>query len=146
VDSIYPETKSNGVWQKNELDIITRDASCGIVSSLSFTWDESTQSWINSFLYTYSSGNNANTEILAKSWDALNNASVNYSNAALVNGQTERMYTYQMCDAGSNAWINNYRSIDELEDQGRSVVSQFDFYYNNEWQKGSKRFEHIQSQ
>jgi len=127
--------KSNGVWQKYELDIYTRDVSCNTISGLSLIWNESTQSWVNSFLYTYSYGKNGNSQVFTQSWDAVSNTWVNYANSALVYSKTKTTYTYQMWDAGSNSWINNYRLIDELDDQGRSIVNEFDLYSNSEWQK-----------
>ena len=57
-DSMISESKTGGVWQKNSLDVFTRDANCDVTSVHSFTWDQGSQSWVNSQLSSYTSGNN----------------------------------------------------------------------------------------
>ncbi len=137
-DSVYSEMKVNGVWQKNELDILTRDASCSVVSLLALAWNESSQSWVNSFLSTYSN-NNAGTsfEALTQSWDAVNNLWINNSKSFgfSSNGGSKNTYLSQTWDALSNSWINSYRLVDILDGEGRTIVNEFDLYSNNEWQK-----------
>jgi len=137
-DSVYSETKQNGVWQKSQLDIATRDASCNIGSLLSLVWNEGSQSWVNSLLSTYTfSKTGKNSEVFQQSWDAASGTWVNFSKSAIVysEGGSKFNYTYQMWDAGSNAWINNYRIIQNFDDQGRVVLNEFDNYFDNAWQK-----------
>jgi hypothetical protein len=48
-DSVFSENKVNGVWQKVELDIVTRNNLCAIVSVLQLRWNESSHLWRNVF-------------------------------------------------------------------------------------------------
>src|SRR6516162_11850252 len=72
-DSVYSQLKMNGMWQNNNLDIITRDADCSVTSDLQKNWDTNTGSWQNAFLNTYSNPSAEVSTILTQSWDALNN-------------------------------------------------------------------------
>jgi hypothetical protein len=135
-DTTYSESKVNGMWQKTELDIFSRNEFCSVTSLLQENWDESSQSWVNSFFSTYDS-TTSGTRIITQSWDALNTKWVNYSQALLFDSKdgSQRTYQYQTWDAASGSWLNNYRLIDKFDDKGRSVISEMDLYSNNQWQK-----------
>ncbi|HRI22825.1 MAG TPA: hypothetical protein PLA68_17825, partial [Panacibacter sp.] len=136
-DSVLSESRTTGEWQKNSLDIYTRDASCALVSALTLTWDAGTQSWVNAFLSAYSNGTGGVSEVFTQNWDAINNEWVNNSKSLFFpgNGGSKKRYILQTWDASSGTWINSYRIIEDLDGLGRTVTSEFDLYSNNEWQK-----------
>lgn len=137
-DSMLSEMLINGVWQKYTLDITMRDADCNATSQLELAWNESTQSWVNSYLSVYKIDNTTdNIETVQQGWDATNNAWVNYSRSALLNSSNgkKRTYTFEFWDAGSNTYVGSYRLIDDHDSTGRTVVTEFDNFSNGEWQK-----------
>lgn len=138
IDSMISESKSGGVWQKNSLDVFTRDANCFITSVHTFAWDEGTQSWINSQLSNYTYQNNGdNSETIGQTWDGVNGVWVNNSKSIFfVSDQgTKRTYIYQNWDAGSGTWINGYKLWENMDAQGRTVTSEFDLYSDGQWQR-----------
>ena len=136
-DSMFSETRTNGVWQKNSLDIISRDATCSIVSLLSLLWDESSHKWVNSALSSYSyNGSETPSKVLYEVWDATNNAWVNVSLFITPSyTATKKSFISQYWDASSNTWVNSYKISENLDGQGRTISSEFDLYSGTEWQK-----------
>lgn len=137
-DSVYSERKANGIWQKSELDIITRDASCSLVSMIALAWNESSQSWVNSRLTTYTYNNTgALIEVLTQSWDAISNTWINNSKKVTLYGNAGLNISYllQTWDVSSNSWINNYRIVDQLDGLGMVITEEFDLYSDNVWLK-----------
>ena len=138
-DSIYYENKSNGVWQKSQLDIVTRDvSSCLLTSVLSKVWNESSHSWVNSALSTYTNNKSGSlAKTLMQGWDASNNAWVNVSNTyfAISNEGSKLTYIYQVWDAVTSKWINNSRIVEDFDDKGRATSNELDLYSNNTWEK-----------
>jgi hypothetical protein len=137
-DTVLYESKSNDVWQKSQLDVMTRNSSCLLISDLSKVWNESSHSWVNSALTTNTYNNSGSvSESVVQGWNAGSNTWINLTNSYAVTskGGSEFTYTGQIWDAGSNTWMNDYKITADLDNKERPIMNEFDLYSNSTWQK-----------
>ena len=78
-DSVFSESKRNGVWEKTSLAIITNNADCSVRSVLQLIWSETSQSWLNASLATFNSDASGSSKTLTQAWDPVTNTWINES-------------------------------------------------------------------